>query len=197
VISTQSQAKEFFVYRIATQAETEIQPLSENERWMLRFSESDPDFVVETARVEQFEAEIATAEFERKIIGLLQRAYQNDLKTNASTDARYREAARILNQGEHYLSVMIDQALKPATGTLDRLSLVLTALAVSGCLFIVIWALSRYLGHVPTDGELGVYMWVALSSAAVVYLFLRLILGGAAVERLIDRTLRVIFRPPN
>ena len=58
MFASQGQAKRFFVDRITAQAAKEGQPLSENERWMLSFSESDPQFVVDPARVAALEAEI-------------------------------------------------------------------------------------------------------------------------------------------
>ena len=113
VFSSESQAKTFFVDRIVSQAGAEMHPLSDNERWMLRFSESDPEFSVDLARVHQLEAEISDSDYENKIAGLLRRAYQHDVESDSGTRALYREASLTLHQGDHYLLIMIDQALGP------------------------------------------------------------------------------------
>jgi hypothetical protein len=115
MFSSQSQAKTFFVDKIVGQARAEMHPLSDNERWMLRFSESDPEFTVDVARVHQFETEIADSDYEHKIAGLLRRAYQQDVSSDRGTEALYREASLTLHQGDHYLLVMIDQVLGPVS----------------------------------------------------------------------------------
>ena len=69
LFGSQAEAKSFFVDRIVSQASAEGQPLSDNERWMLRFSESDPDFIVDLHRVAQLEAEISDSDYEDKIVG--------------------------------------------------------------------------------------------------------------------------------
>jgi hypothetical protein len=111
LFSSQRAAKAFFIERILAQAEAEGVQLSENERWMLRFSESDPDFAVDSARVGDLEAEVPEEDYERKIAGLVHRAYQADARASGSATAQYREAAAVLHQGDHYLLVMIDRAL--------------------------------------------------------------------------------------
>jgi hypothetical protein len=113
VFTSQSQAKTFFVDRIVGQARAEMHPLSENERWMLRFSESDPEFRVDLARVSEFETEISASDYENKIVGLIQRAYQRDIEADSGAQALYREASLALHQGDHYLLIMIDQVLGP------------------------------------------------------------------------------------
>jgi hypothetical protein len=115
VFSSQREAKAFFVERIVAQAEAEGGHLSANERWMLGFSESDPDFAVDSARVEQLEAEIPEKDYETKIAGLLQRAYQADAEADGGAPARFREASAALRQGDHYLLIMLDRLLQPVT----------------------------------------------------------------------------------
>ena len=111
LFSSQAEAKSFFVDRIVSQASAEGQPLSDNERWMLRFSESDPDFIVDLHRVAQLEAEISDSDYEDKIVGLLERSYQRDASAGTNAQALYREASATLHQGDHYLLIMIDRAL--------------------------------------------------------------------------------------
>jgi hypothetical protein len=111
VFASQGQAKRFFVDKLIAQASREGRPLSENERWMLSFSESDPEFVVDPARVRALEAEIPDAEYEEKVAGLAERAYESDLVSDPEAMATYKEAFRVLSQGDHYILVMLGQGL--------------------------------------------------------------------------------------
>ena len=111
MFSSQGQAKRFFVDKIIAQAAREGQPLSENARWMLSFSESDPEFVVDHARVAALAAEIPDAEYEDKISGLIQRACAAEIVANPAALQKYREAFTTLNKGDHYLLIMLKQGL--------------------------------------------------------------------------------------
>lgn len=113
MFSSQYEAKTFFVDKIVAQAEDEGRSLSPDERWMLRFSESDPDFVVDPVRVERLSQEISDSDYETKVAGLLQRSYRRDLSIDPSARAEYAAAAARLREGDHYLSIMIDRALGP------------------------------------------------------------------------------------
>jgi hypothetical protein len=115
LFQSQSEAKAFLVDKIVAQARVEGQPLCDHERWMLRFSESDPDFVIDLARVEQLKAEISDTAYEDRVVGLLQRSMQRDVESNSSAPGVYRAASATLHQGDHYLSIMIDRALEPGT----------------------------------------------------------------------------------
>jgi hypothetical protein len=138
LFSSQPAAKAFFIERILAQAEAEDVQLSDNEQWMLRFSESDPDFAVDPARVAQFEAEVPAEDFETKIAGLLQRAYQADARANGAATATYREAAAVLHQGDHYLLVMIGRALRPVMpGTTAATALSVVGQAAQFVLLVV------------------------------------------------------------
>jgi len=110
-VASQSQAKRFFVDKIVAQARSELRPLSDAERQMLSFSESDPEFVADPALVDTLAAEISDDDYEAKIAGLLQRAYQRDVGRDSSEREAYRQAYATLTQGDHYLVVMIDRAL--------------------------------------------------------------------------------------
>jgi hypothetical protein len=112
---SQTDAKTFFVDKIVDEARAEGQPLSDDEQWMLRFSESDPGFIVDLERVERLEAAISDSAYEDKIVGLLQRCYERDAESDADAQSLYREASTTLHQGDHYLLVMIDQVLGPVT----------------------------------------------------------------------------------
>jgi hypothetical protein len=112
VFTSQGQAKRFFVDKIAAQAETEGIPLSEAERQMLSFSESDPEFAVDPALVEKLQTEISDEDYEAKIAGLLERSWKREVETDSDAESLYREAFTALSQGDHYLLIMINRALR-------------------------------------------------------------------------------------
>ena len=108
---TQSAAKRSIVAKVIDQAEWEGVGLSAAERHMLSWSESDPDFVPDPALAEAQESELPEAEFEAKIAGLIRRAYARDLAADGDARSFYRAARDKLNEGDHYILVMMDQAL--------------------------------------------------------------------------------------
>jgi hypothetical protein len=111
VFASQSDAKRFFVEKIVAQATREGHPLSENERWMLSFSESDPEFAVDPARVRALEAEISDADYEKKVAALAERAYERDIGSDAKATEAYKEAFGVLRRGDHYILVMLGRGL--------------------------------------------------------------------------------------
>jgi len=110
-IETQSSAKQFFVSKVLVEAQAQGIELSQAEKTMLRWSESDPEFKAEPALVEQLTAEIPDDEYEAKIRNLLASAYHRDLKADASAKRMWRQAYSVLNRGDHYILVMINQAI--------------------------------------------------------------------------------------
>jgi anti-sigma28 factor (negative regulator of flagellin synthesis) len=111
VFTSQGQAKRFFVDKIVKQAVTDGAPLSDAERQMLSFSESDPEFVVSPALVEKLQAQISDGDYETKVAGLLERSWRRDVESDSAAPDVYREAFTVLNQGDHYLLIMIKRAL--------------------------------------------------------------------------------------
>ena len=112
-MQSQSEGKRFFIDAILSQASRDDVPLSDNERWMLGFSESDPEFVVDPERLSAFESEISDQAFEAKVARLIRRAYDHDSEQDSQAPAVYRDARESLSRGDHYLLVMIDEALGP------------------------------------------------------------------------------------
>ena len=104
-------AKSFFVESVITQAQKEGVSLSESERYMLAWSESDPTFTQNPALTRQFENETTDKIFEEKVRGLLRRSFDDDLRRDGASKETYQDAYRVLNQGDHYLLVMIKSAL--------------------------------------------------------------------------------------
>ena len=90
----------------------EGRPLSEDERWMLGFSEYDPEFVVDVERVGRFEEEVPSEEYEARIAGLIERAAARDAAADAGAADIYRQAYRVVKRGEHYLVIMLKPGLR-------------------------------------------------------------------------------------
>ncbi len=104
---TQRDAKEFLVGEIVSEAERQGQPLTDIERKMLYFSETDwtlPD-IADVA--ETFDREYDRAEYERKIAKLAQAA------RNQGDRSIWSAAVARLAEGDHYLLVMVGKAGGP------------------------------------------------------------------------------------
>jgi hypothetical protein len=108
---TQSAAKRFVVAKVVEQAEREGVALSAAERHMLSWSESDPDFGPDATLAEAQEREVPAAVFETKVAELIRRAYDHDLAADRDLRSLYRAARNKLSEGDHYILVMMDQAL--------------------------------------------------------------------------------------
>ena len=110
--STQSAAKRFFIDKIVAQADIEGAPLSTAEREMLAFSESDPEFVADpVALSSRLNDEETDDEYEAKIAGLIERSFRRDVAADSHLRRQWRDARSVLAQGDHYLSIMLDQGL--------------------------------------------------------------------------------------
>lgn len=108
---TQTEAKRFFVDKVVAQARSEGVPLSDAEREMLSWSESDPDITVDSALPARLQAEISDEDYERKIVGLLARSFSAVVRTNPRAEDEWTQASRVLHDGDHYILVMLDDAM--------------------------------------------------------------------------------------
>lgn len=118
------QAKDFLIQQAVEEAVLEGLPLSDVEKRMMYFTESDPSSCENPLALnDEFEAQYDTAEYEAKISGLLERAHSRlqDPKANNLWD----EAVSELRKGDHYLLVLLDEKphasaviLKPWTSDL-------------------------------------------------------------------------------
>jgi len=108
---TQTEARRFFVDRIIQQAHTEQVKLTEDERQMLLWSESAPDSVANPELAERLAGEISDADYESKIAGLVQRSFAADIAVDEQAKERWRRAWSVLNQGDHYILIMINEAI--------------------------------------------------------------------------------------
>lgn len=108
---SETPAKAFFMSKILQQAEQEGIILSKAQRYVLSWSEGDPSFVLDNELNKQFEKEITQPEFEKKIQTLIKQAYERDISKEKDMKETYREAYKVLKQGDHYILIMIDAAI--------------------------------------------------------------------------------------
>lgn len=107
-------AKEFLIAQVVEEAQRENEPLSEVERKMLYFTETEatlPDIYEVNA---QFDSAYDSVAYEKKIAGLLRTAFQRNRKESVESERRWKHAVADLRKEDHYLLVMVDQSLQPA-----------------------------------------------------------------------------------
>ncbi len=101
-----NEAKDFLVRQTADQAEREGISLSDLEKRMMYFTESEDAVENPIALNEEFEAQYDTAEYETKIAGLLGRAYDRLKEQGSATIQIWDEAIKELKKGDHYIIVL-------------------------------------------------------------------------------------------
>jgi hypothetical protein len=103
------QAKDFLVQQATEQAARENVPLSDIEKKMMYFTESDASSCDNPVELnDEFEAQYDTAEYETKISRLLHHTY-NRLKVEDPERRRnWDQAIRTLRKGDHYFLVLWD-----------------------------------------------------------------------------------------
>lgn len=85
--------------------------MSDAERHMLFWSESDPDFSPNLALAEALNDQMSDEEYELKVAELLTRSFASAVAADASALDEWRHAKAVLNQGDHYIAIMIDRAI--------------------------------------------------------------------------------------
>lgn len=110
-LATQTEARQFFVEKIIQQAQREGIALSDDEQRMLLWSESEPDSVGDPALAERLEREISDADYEAKIAGLLKNRFKEECAADPEAKKLWTTARAVLSQGDHYILLMIDQAI--------------------------------------------------------------------------------------
>jgi hypothetical protein len=111
MITTQTEAKRFFVDKVVAQARAEGASLSTAEREMLSWSESDPDLKIDPTLPRRFEEETTEEEYEKKIVRLLARSFSADVRANPAAEHQWKHAAGVLHEGDHYILIMLDEAV--------------------------------------------------------------------------------------
>jgi hypothetical protein len=115
VFQTQGEAKRFFIEKVLQQAASDNVVLSEAEQRMLSWSEADSELTwtadEATALIRQLESEMSDSQYESKIGKLLAKAYDREVATNSDMKAVWKEAYSKLNEGDHYIAVMLEASL--------------------------------------------------------------------------------------
>ena len=142
---TTKQAKDYLAERIASEASREGNPLTEVERKMLYFSETDWTLPEMTQISSEFDRDYDANAFEQRIAALVAKIVAGDRSQNQTATGTWDEAVEKLSDGDHYLNVLLDardSGLAPAHGFLstlkagtarprhDRLKLWVIALAI-------------------------------------------------------------------
>jgi hypothetical protein len=115
MFQTQGEAKRFFVQKLVEQAASEGAPLSKGERGMLSWSETDPELTLTADQAdalrEELAAEVSDDEYEASMAELAARAYDRDVAADREAKARWQQAFSKLREGDHYISIILEQAL--------------------------------------------------------------------------------------
>lgn len=126
------QAKDFMADQAAQQAALERTPLSDLERRMMYFTESDPASCNDPISLnEQFEQKCDTAEYEEKMSRLLSHAYNRLKDENVGGTVQWDEAISTLEHGDHYILALLKVHSKLAPRVLGRTQLALRTKARS------------------------------------------------------------------
>jgi hypothetical protein len=105
------QAKYFLVEQTVEQASLEGVPLTDVEKKMMYFTESDPSSCDNPIELnDEFEAQCETKEYEAKISRLLHHAYKRLKEVHPERVRNWDQAIPTLRKGDHYLLVMVDQS---------------------------------------------------------------------------------------
>jgi hypothetical protein len=176
------QAKDFLVQQTTEQAALENISLSDIEKKMMYFTESDAascDNPVELN--EQFEAQYDTAEYEAKISRLLHRARLRLKEEDPERALDWDRSIRTLRKGDHYILVLWD--VKPPSEHPVRDSLKLLGLGMLIAMGVLVAAfitakyninLDRLRKYLPAPSprlEVALYIGLVLLAVGGFYLF--------------------------
>jgi hypothetical protein len=147
------QAKDFLVQQATEQAVLEGAPLSDLEKRMMYFTETDDCSADPVALDETFEAEYDIDEYETRMLGLFRNAYKRLKKEYPERVHRWNEAIRLLSEGDHYILVLTGEAgAEPPRPPYDTAKLLGTALLLVALLFVGMYVLSLISDHYGIHG---------------------------------------------
>ena len=126
------QAKDFLVQQTTEQAAREDIPLSDIEKKMMYFTESDKASCDDPVKLnDEFETQYDTAEYERKISRLLHHAYNRLKAEDPESKRNWDQAIRTLRRADHYFLVLWDLKLPSEHPTRDFFKLLGVGLLVA------------------------------------------------------------------
>jgi uncharacterized membrane protein YidH (DUF202 family) len=133
------QAKDFLVQQTTEQATRENIPLSDIEKRMMYFTESDATSCDNPLELnDEFEAQYNTPEYEAKISRLLHRAYERLKGEDPERVREWNLAIRTLRRGDHYILVLWDTKPPSEHPIRENLKLLGVGMLVAVGIFIVI-----------------------------------------------------------
>ena len=197
------EAKEFLVSKIVEEAQLEGITLSEVERKMLYFSETDWTLPDIDAASDEFDRTYDQDDYEVKIAGLVKRSYKRILKGSGDEYDKWWTAIHVLERQDHFILVMIRQAALRPRG--DQLKLFGTAIVVAG-LFVSFIFLSIYLEnryrldfgkYMPSRDTREFLWWAILVSLTIIYFLLRRFVGERRIDNFVSRSLAGLGRTFN
>jgi hypothetical protein len=102
------QAKDFLIEQAVQQAALDNVPLSDIEKRMMYFTESDDGSCPEDpiALNDAFESQCDTEAYEKKMTRLLADAHLRIKRDDPEKLRQWNEALRILKQGDHYILIL-------------------------------------------------------------------------------------------
>jgi hypothetical protein len=193
-LSSAREAKEFLVSRIIEGAQREQVSLSDVERKILYFTESErmSEDMIDTS--DSFDRDYDQDEYEEKVTKLVRKAAKRARKERDY--AAWWNAIRRLEKGDHYILVMIHAAqLRPPH---DGLRLLGTGLAVVIVPVVAIIVAATYKidfdKYLPSKEAFGVYIWIAAVSIAIGYSLVRWAVGAEKFDILIGKILVKLSR---
>jgi hypothetical protein len=183
------EAKDFLVSEIMQQAALDRTPVSDLERRMMYFTESE-DAVEDPIELNTaFEAEHDSAEFEKKIAALMKRAYARLKNENPPSAARWDEAIETLLAGDHYLLVMWDASGASRVPVAAVGKLAIRVLAPILVVITAMWAIRTRFGSFVRIGTILFLTFVALAIGISILQAVR----PRATERLAEGFLKYLF----
>lgn len=105
------EAKEFFIQKVFDQTRKKNINLSDVEKQMLSWRDTDPNFYENHELIEKFENEILKKEYEKKIARLIRSGYDDDLGENTQAKEAYRQAYKAIRSKDYYIFIMVDKAI--------------------------------------------------------------------------------------
>ena len=141
--ATTQEAKQFLVDKIAEQAQRSGIALSDVERKMLYFSETDwtlPEIAEVNAT---FEREYDQSQYENKISKIVRELRARLRRENAGDFDVWNSAIQKLCDGDHYLMVMVQQAGSVGRPRGEFVKLVASALLICAVLLAVAFFLTN------------------------------------------------------
>ena len=200
--SSDREALEFVVSRIADEAQRDGDPLSEIERKMLYFSETAwtlPDIMDVN---DEFDKQYNQDDYEKKISQLISKAVRRARKHQTEEFQAWIQAVRRLRKDDRYLLVMVDQAkvgsmFHPSRPPGDLWKLWGTGIGIVGFFSGLVWFINKLAPNKSMGSRQGDLLafafWVAIIGVVLLYSVLRLFFGARKVADVTNRALEWLF----